>query len=171
MVRNMSNSSELSIAGREEMAAGVPLPMHGHAVRGAAGKPVVDREEQARGGDSAKAPGALIARIRAVLRGRSNEAIAAWAGVSAESIRRYLAGDPPPARFLVAMCEHEDISGDWLLTGRGHPRISQQSSAALRECELADVLGEVGRRLDSVLQGNGGAVGEGSSGVSFFRHA
>lgn len=106
----------------------------------------------------------LTRRIRDVLQGRSNEAIAEWAGVSAESVRRYLSGDVPPVRFLLALCKHEHVCGNWLLSGEGYPRKTEPSLPSIRKCELAALLGEVGRRLDDVVRGE--MIGSNAEGES-----
>lgn len=93
----------------------------------------------------------LTRRLREVIGDRTNESVAEWAGCSAESIRRYLMGQPPPAKFLAAVCAHESICADWLLLGEGAPRRAQMAGEVVRASDLAALLAEIGRRLDGVL--------------------
>jgi hypothetical protein len=91
---------------------------------------------------------ALTQRLQTVLHGQTNESAAQWGGISSESVRRYLAGDPPSAKFLIAVCEHTGTNGHWLLTGSGQPEWAAQGKAGLRGVTMADLLAEVGRRLE-----------------------
>lgn len=99
------------------------------------------------------APNELTRRLREVFGDRTNESVAEWAGCSAESIRRYLMGQPPPAKFLAAVCVHEHICADWLLLGQGVPRRAQRAGEAVRASDLATLLAEIGRRLDGLGEG------------------
>lgn len=92
----------------------------------------------------------LTRRLREVLGNRTNESVSEWAGCSAESIRRYLMGQPPPAKFLAAVCAHERICADWLLLGEGVPRRAQLTDQAVRASDMATLLAEIGRRLDGL---------------------
>lgn len=90
----------------------------------------------------------LIRRLRIALDGQTNEHVAEWSGVSAESIRRYLHGDAPSAKFLMAVCTHEGLSGHWLLRGEGPPKLDHMCHVAIRSCPLPELFAEVGRRLE-----------------------
>lgn len=98
----------------------------------------------------------LTRRLREILGDRTNESTAEWAGCSAESIRRYLMGQPPPAKFLAAVCAHENICADWLLLGEGAPRRAQVASEAVRASDLTTLLAEIGRRLDVMCERTSG---------------
>lgn len=65
-------------------------------------------------------------RLQAVVGARSCEEMGRRTGISGESVRRYLRGHPPSARFLAALCNTEMVSGTWLLTGRGSMRAAAE---------------------------------------------
>lgn len=89
-------------------------------------------------------------RLRQVVGIRSSEEIGRKTGVSGESVRRYLLGREPSARFLSALCVAEGISGSWLLTGCGEMRPSGPAPASLDHLPTDVLLAEVARRLDRV---------------------
>jgi transcriptional regulator with XRE-family HTH domain len=69
---------------------------------------------------------ARLLRIQSACAGASLRQLATLAGVSKETIRRYRAGECTPSMHLVGvLCEHFDLSGDWLLCGIGPQRRSQ----------------------------------------------
>lgn len=64
-------------------------------------------------------PDGLHARLERVFNRMSSAEISRRTGVHAESVRRYRRGAEPSSRFLAAVCEAFEVSGDWLLCGRG----------------------------------------------------
>ncbi len=63
----------------------------------------------------------LPARVRLITRGLSCAEVARRTRHNHETVRRFLREGRATARFLAALCEAFAVSGDWLLTGRGHP--------------------------------------------------
>ncbi|HYE02012.1 MAG TPA: helix-turn-helix transcriptional regulator [Phycisphaerales bacterium] len=58
-------------------------------------------------------------RLRSVVATHTYRQLAAMAGVSPETIRRFLRGDRPTAVFLACVCLHFGISLNWLVFGDG----------------------------------------------------
>lgn len=87
-------------------------------------------------------------RIRLVLRGQSQERVAEWSRLSAESVRRYLMGRHPSAKFLMALCAHEEVNGHWLLCGQGPLKYAELRSAALSSYSSSDLLAEIRKRIE-----------------------
>ena len=49
-----------------------------------------------------------------------------------ETVRRYMQGQLPATDFIASLCEALNISGDWLLTGRGrYPSPGHRSAPTL----------------------------------------
>lgn len=67
---------------------------------------------------------AMFLRLREACAGRSLPELEILLGFHRETLRRFMLGlNRPSARFLAAVCENLNVSGDWLLLGRGpmHP--------------------------------------------------
>jgi hypothetical protein len=60
----------------------------------------------------------LTDRLRNLAGERSYRDIGRRTRTHPETVRRYLNGSPPCARFIAAMCIAFDGSADWVLTGR-----------------------------------------------------
>jgi hypothetical protein len=73
-------------------------------------------------------------------------------GTNAEYVNRYLRGQPPPAEFIGAVCQAFDISGDWLLMGRGPMRASDARHHALRETGAPDLLSALSVSVQRLLE-------------------
>jgi transcriptional regulator with XRE-family HTH domain len=97
-------------------------------------------------GDVKAADAGITDRLRQICRGRSAEEIGRQTGISGESVRRYLAGSEPSARFLCRLCVLEHICGTWLLTGAGAPR-QQEHDETLRALPTDRIIAEIGRRV------------------------
>jgi len=88
----------------------------------------------------------MRARLREVIGNRSSEEVGRANGVSGESVRRYLAGHVPGAKFLASLCVNEGVCGTWLLTGmRGGAHASVEGDLTTVSTEA--ILEELGRRL------------------------
>lgn len=75
----------------------------------------------------------MAERLRTALEGRTISEIGDAIDMHPESIRRVLRGmNRPPARFLALVCEHMDISAEWLLLGRGSMYGGPAKTAARR---------------------------------------
>lgn len=73
-------------------------------------------------------------------------------GTNPEYVTRYLRGQPPPAEFIGAVCSEFDISGDWLLLGRGPMRASDAKHHALRETGAPDLLSALSVSVQRLLE-------------------
>jgi DNA-binding XRE family transcriptional regulator len=83
---------------------------------------------------------ARLLRIQSACVGIPPQRLAALAGVSRETIRRCLAGQSIPSIQLAGvLCEHFNLSGDWILCGIGPIRRSEAAAPAGSEM-VADVL-------------------------------
>lgn len=69
---------------------------------------------------------ALVKRVGEVCRAAGFLKVAGATGVTRETIRRYERGlSAPGGQFLRRLCEHLDLSAEWLLCGRG-PRLRSE---------------------------------------------
>jgi len=89
----------------------------------------------------------VLTRLKAVAEGRSYARMAADLDLHPETVRRYLLHGPPCVNFLLAL-NRCGYSIDWIIAGlhgmqlRDHPK-------ALREISTAELLAEIGRRLQA----------------------
>lgn len=89
-------------------------------------------------------------RLRLVVGDRSSEEIGRLTGISGESVRRYLMGHVPSARFLATLCQHDRLNGTWLLTGQGEPTIGATGTVSLHAISTDVLMAELGKRLDQL---------------------
>ena len=82
----------------------------------------------------------LHQRMALAVGSRSFRAIADLTGAHAETVRRYMHGQPPSVEFLGALCVALDISAQWMLTGEGPMLRAEARAHALREADPADLL-------------------------------
>jgi hypothetical protein len=64
-----------------------------------------------------------------------------------ETVRRYMQGQAPSATFLTNLCRVLNISGEWLLTGRGPMRCTDMRSHALSEADPSELMTAVANTL------------------------
>ncbi|HYE02020.1 MAG TPA: hypothetical protein VD963_02165 [Phycisphaerales bacterium] len=62
---------------------------------------------------------AVSARLRAVVAAYHYKELAKLLGLSGESTRRYLIGDPPSVEFVMCVALNFGVSLNWILLGRG----------------------------------------------------
>lgn len=79
-------------------------------------------------------------RLLAATRGRTLRDVADLTGHSAETVRRYLAGQAPSVEFVSALCAALQVNGEWLLTGRGPMRREAIKATALKDSSAAELL-------------------------------
>jgi len=91
-------------------------------------------------------------RLRSVIGERSSEEVGRQTGVSGESVRRYLMGHVPSARFLSRLCVLDSLDGTWLLTGAGQPKQGSTHSMSLENIDTDQLLSEIGKRLDRLTK-------------------
>lgn len=78
--------------------------------------------------------------------------LAELAGMSSETVRRYLSGDGVSVKFLIAICTAYGIDADWLLFGVGDTRsVSEKRRRLVAEAAPAELFLEFFRR--SMLPG------------------
>ena len=64
----------------------------------------------------------IPARLGQIRGDRSQRSFARDLGVFQQNVNRYESGTTPHADFLITLALQENISLDWLLLGKGHPR-------------------------------------------------
>lgn len=62
---------------------------------------------------------AVVERLRIATHGYTYRFIGAATGTHPETVRRYLCGGTPCARFIAATCQAFDVSAEWAFSGRG----------------------------------------------------
>jgi len=75
-------------------------------------------------------------------------ALADITGTNHESVRRYMQGQSPSAEFLSALCAKLDISGEWILTGRGPVRRRDLRPDALKQANPTELLSAMAGTLE-----------------------
>ena len=81
---------------------------------------------------------------------------------NAETVRRYMNGQPPSIEFLAAMCRRFELNPQWLVSGKGPMLRADARAHALRSAEPAElvisVIGALERlnsrvdRIESLVQ-------------------
>lgn len=61
----------------------------------------------------------MLTRARQVAGMRSYREVGEATGTAAETVRRYLTGGRPSARFIAALCDAYGVSTDWVLLNHG----------------------------------------------------
>jgi len=107
---------------------------------------------QANGFIEDKALLALTTRIRMVLSGYTFASVGRKTGFSAESVRRYMLGDRPPVNFLFAICQHYDVSADWLLCGLGAPSRGDIVGQLTLRATASELCAAAERQMESTKQ-------------------
>ncbi len=65
----------------------------------------------------------IPARLSQIRGDRSQRSFARELGVFQQNVNRYENGTTPHADFLITLALHENVSLDWLILGRGRPRL------------------------------------------------
>lgn len=94
----------------------------------------------------------LTDRIRFINRRAGHPGLARTAGVTAETVRRYLSGTAPSAAFLQRLCESYGVSGDWLLRGEGPVLAKDVATHALRGASGIALVLAIGAALDDLQE-------------------
>ena len=92
-------------------------------------------------------------RILRVCGERSTRTVGSLVDMSPETVRRILRGQRPRVEFLINLSQAMEISGDWLLTGRGLMHTKDQVAAALQQASELQLWAELGARLESEAGG------------------
>ena len=95
---------------------------------------------------------AMYDRILSACSGRSARSVGSLVDISPETVRRVLRGQAPRVEFLVKLSGSMELSGDWLLTGRGPMHTKDQVAAALKQASEMQLCAELGARLERFAQ-------------------
>lgn len=93
----------------------------------------------------------FAARLAMVLQSGSIRDHAERAGVSRESVRRYMRGETPNLAFLTSLCTSMGINAEWLLTGHGAMYEADIVSNELQQASLNELLFALSDRLKTNL--------------------
>ncbi len=91
-------------------------------------------------------------RLAVATEGRTYKHLSDLTGTHAESVRRYMQGQPPTVEFLSALCEGLGINGDWLLLGRGPMRREDVKIAALRSADPGELLTAMSGTMERLVE-------------------
>lgn len=94
----------------------------------------------------------LHERLLAVAGDLSYRRLADMTAHNPETVRRYMQGHSPSVEFLSAICRQLDVSGEWLLTGRGAKQASKAREHALREANPSELLGAMAATVERLAE-------------------
>jgi transcriptional regulator with XRE-family HTH domain len=69
----------------------------------------------------------IAGRIKVACGRRTYAEIARMTGQHPETVRRYMHGHKPSIEFIAAVSRVFGVSADWLLLGRGEPRLEEDN--------------------------------------------
>ena len=72
------------------------------------------------------------ARLRQAMAGHIPKQVASDVGVSVSAISKWQSGAPMSVWHALQLCEHLDVSADWLLLGRGSPQAHLPNEPGMR---------------------------------------
>jgi preprotein translocase subunit SecD len=93
----------------------------------------------------------LHQRLNNAAGNRSYRHLAELTSTNAESVRRYMQGQPPSVEFLSAFCDSLAVNGEWVLTGRGPMRTADLRKAALGEAEASELLAAMAQTIETLI--------------------
>lgn len=96
-------------------------------------------------------PSALHDRLQAAVGEMTYRQLAELTGANAETVRRYMQGQPPAVEFLAAVCRAFGVSGDWLLMGRGPMRAKDVRPSALAESSAGELFTAVAGNVEGLI--------------------
>lgn len=97
-------------------------------------------------------PNGLHHRLRTVVGQRTYRELSDLTGVNAETVRRYVLGQPPSVDFVMSLCKSQGVNPTWLLTGDGPMRASEVKSFALRDANAHELLAAVAFTLERLAE-------------------
>lgn len=97
-------------------------------------------------------PNGLHHRLRTVVGQRTYRELSELTGLNAETVRRYVLGQPPSVDFVMSLCKSQGINPTWLLTGDGPMRASEVKSFALRDANAHELLAAVAFTLERLAE-------------------
>jgi hypothetical protein len=99
------------------------------------------------------APPTIQLRLGQVLQGLRYVDISQMTGVHPETVRRYLTKTSPSIEFVSAVAQHQGVSLDWLLLGRGPQRTIDVARVHLASAPLTELIAMVEQRLERLKSG------------------
>lgn len=84
---------------------------------------------------------AVVERLRIATHGYTYRFIGAATGTHPETVRRYLSGGTPCARFIAATCRAFDVSTEWAFSGRGGGPVRAESGVRAGQTSAAATRG------------------------------
>ncbi len=94
----------------------------------------------------------LHLRLRSVVGQRTYRELCELTGINAETVRRYVLGQPPSVDFVMGLCKSQGVNPTWLLTGEGPMRASEVKSFALRDANAHELLTAVAFTLERLAE-------------------
>lgn len=91
-------------------------------------------------------------RLRTVVGQRTYRELSELTGINAETVRRYVLGQPPSVDFVMGLCKSQGVNPTWLLTGEGPMRASEVKSFALRDANAHELLAAVAFTLERLAE-------------------
>lgn len=89
-------------------------------------------------------------RLCLVVGRRSSRELAEMTGWSAESVRRYLAGQMPASDFIAELCRVTGTNAHWLVTGEGVRNMEEARAQAMSNAELAELVVSLCGRIEEL---------------------
>ncbi len=90
-------------------------------------------------------------RLNTAAGNRSYRHLAELTETNAETVRRYMQGQPPSVEFLAALCASLAINAEWILTGKGPMRSADIRKAALRDAEASELLAAMAKTIEMLI--------------------
>jgi len=90
-------------------------------------------------------------RLNTAAGNRSYRHLSELPNTNAETVRRYMQGQPPSVEFLAALCASLAVNAEWVLTGRGPMRTADLRKAALRDAEASELLAAMARTIETLI--------------------
>lgn len=91
-------------------------------------------------------------RLRTVVGQRTYRELSELTCINAETVRRYVLGQPPSVDFVMGLCKSQGVNPTWLLTGDGPMRASEVKSFALRDANAHELLAAVAFTLERLAE-------------------
>lgn len=90
-------------------------------------------------------------RLHTIAAGRSFRHLGELTKTNAETVRRYMHGQPPSADFLVALCHALGVNAQWLLTGQGPMLQADVKGHVLKAANATDLLTAMADTIERLI--------------------
>lgn len=90
-------------------------------------------------------------RLHTIAAGRSHRHLGELTKTNAETVRRYMNGQPPSADFLVALCYALGVNAQWLLTGQGPMLQADVKGHVLKAANATDLLTAMAETIERLI--------------------